>query len=101
MGTTPNPEVKAWTVMLYIEADGALANFAVESLKQLEKSISTQHDERGKPSIGVAAQLAFPLDAANATSAKAGASGDETRRRFVFKKGIQRNLAFHQVPFPP
>ena len=28
----------SWTIMLYIAADGILANFAVESLKQLNKS---------------------------------------------------------------
>jgi len=27
-----------WTIMVYISADGVLANFAVESLKQLKRA---------------------------------------------------------------
>jgi Clostripain family len=95
--------LKTWTIMLFIEADGALANFAVESLKQLAKSFS--QDAKNDGSVAVAAQFAFPVDAAKAISANAKASGDQSKL-FIFKKdsdktpAAPRTLAAHVVTSP-
>lgn len=50
-----------WTIMLYIAADGTLANFAVESLKQLNNSISAPAGPNDEAMVVVAAQ--FSIDA--------------------------------------
>jgi hypothetical protein len=63
--TSGGTNVKAkWTIMVYIAADDGLANFAVESLKQLKNTAS--------PNVVVAAQVGF-----------AGSEGS-TGRRYVF-----------------
>jgi hypothetical protein len=54
------PTKPLWTIMLYIAADGTLANFAVESLKQINDSMS-QADSQ--PSVVVAAQFAVDAPA--------------------------------------
>jgi Clostripain family len=47
-----------WTIMLYIAADGDLANFAVESLKQVNHSASIPSDQGDQAKVVVAAQFA-------------------------------------------
>jgi hypothetical protein len=47
-----------WTIMLYIAADGNLANFAVESLKQLNRSAGTPAGS-GEGKVVVAVQFAI------------------------------------------
>ena len=51
------PTKTSWTIMLYIAADGLLANFAVESLKQLSRSASTAPGKDDQASVVVAAQF--------------------------------------------
>jgi hypothetical protein len=56
------PSVKtSWTILLDIAADGSLANFAVESLKQLRNSASQKPDDADAATVKVAAQ--FSVDA--------------------------------------
>ena len=69
--TTPAQNTD-WTIMLYIAADGTLANFAVESLKQLNSSASAAQPN-GKASVVVAAQ--FSVDA----------PGGQTVPRYIFR----------------
>jgi len=52
-----------WTIMLYIAADGNLANFAVESLKQLNHSITSHSGNSRENSVVVAAQFAIDAPA--------------------------------------
>ena len=52
-----------WTIMLYIAADGTLANFAVESLKQISNSISKATHPTDQASVVVAAQFAVDAPA--------------------------------------
>lgn len=91
----------SWTIMLYIAADDTLANFAVESLKQLNKSMSTPSNDKDEASVIVAAQFGFPFNAAKATIANAETSGNQRKRRYIFKKGKARSLAAHEVHSPP
>lgn len=51
----------SWTIMLYIAADGNLANFAVESLKQINNSIVLRGDSTAR--VVVAAQFAVDAPA--------------------------------------
>src|SRR5262249_35575550 len=54
-----NPTDKIrWTIMLYIAADGNIANFGVESLKQLNHSIATCVGPDDEAEVVVAAQFA-------------------------------------------
>jgi hypothetical protein len=53
----------SWTIMLYIAADGALANSAVESLKQINDSIAQPADPTDQASVVVAAQFAVDAPA--------------------------------------
>src|SRR4051812_43352616 len=58
------PPPADWTIMLYIEADGALANFAVESLKQLHESASAPSAQKdNEANVVVAAHFSFSGDA--------------------------------------
>jgi Clostripain family len=61
--TLPSEEPKHvhWTVMLYIAADAILANFAIESLKQLHRSIIAGPQPSDKATVTVVVQ--FALDA--------------------------------------
>jgi hypothetical protein len=89
-----------WAIMLYIAADDTLANFAVESLKQLTKSFSMHSGAKGA-SVVVAAQFALPLDAAQPVSADAEASDDTSKLRYIFKDGSGGNLTaslVHSLP---
>jgi hypothetical protein len=52
-----------WTIMLYIAADGTLANFAVESLKQINNSMSKTTHPTDQASVVVAAQFAVDAPA--------------------------------------
>jgi hypothetical protein len=52
-----HPET-SWTIMLYIAADGTLANFAVESLKQLNRSAAKPLCQADQAKVRVAAQFA-------------------------------------------
>jgi hypothetical protein len=64
------PDQKAnWTIMVYISADNILANFAVESLKQLKRSAGD--------GVVVAAQL--------------DASGNHHARRYLFDGASEKN----------
>jgi hypothetical protein len=55
-----NPAKKRWTIMLYISADDVLANFAVESLRQLNQSVSAAAEPGDTAELSVAAQFAYP-----------------------------------------
>jgi hypothetical protein len=52
---------KRWTILLDIAADGGLANFGIESLKQLKNSASTPGSATDSAEVMVAAQ--FSVDA--------------------------------------
>ena len=70
----------SWTIMLYIAADGLLANFAVDSLKQLSRSASTAPGHDDQASVVVAAQ--FSIDA----------PGGQSIRRYIFNESSGGNL---------
>lgn len=94
MGTTSNSVASAtktsWTIMLYIAADDALANFAVESLKQLNQSASAPADPRDEATVVVAAHFAYPDDASPLpTNAKA--PRRRTIREYIFKACSESN----------
>jgi len=79
--TQPDPATKtSWTIMLYIAADGLLANFAVESLKQLSRSASSAPGKDDQASVVVAAQ--FSIDA----------PGGQSIRRYIFNESTGGNL---------
>src|SRR6185369_15927247 len=61
--------ISTWTIMVYISADGVLANFAVESLKQLKASFLS--DDVGNDIVVVA---------------QVDANGPIGARRYVFEK---------------
>jgi hypothetical protein len=69
--------------MLYITADGTLTNFAVESLKQLNTSVSTPVT-RGETGVKVAAHFSFPGGATNPGGAGAGAPANQTTHEYIF-----------------
>jgi hypothetical protein len=79
------PKKKSWTIMLYIAADGTLANFAVESLKQLKNSASKHGDPMDQASVIVAAQ--FAVDA----------PGGQQIPRYIFQPGSSGNLGANLV----
>jgi hypothetical protein len=56
-----SPPKKRWTILIDIGADGLLANFAVESLKQLKNSANKAGDVTDPATVTVAAQ--FSVDA--------------------------------------
>lgn len=70
-----------WTIMVYISADNVLANFAIESLKQLKRAAGggESQDPNGPPTprIVVAAQL--------------DASGNHPVRRYAFDGSGDKN----------
>lgn len=55
----PGPTKADWTIMLYIAADGNLANFAVESLKQLNNSTGNTNGPNATGKVVVAVQFAI------------------------------------------
>ena len=55
--STASGPLADWTIMLYIAADGNLANFAVESLKQLH------HTAGGSPGSKIVVAAQFAIDA--------------------------------------
>ena len=59
MSVVGKSAVADWTIMVYIAADDKLANFAVESLKQLRKAVESlkQRRKSGGSNVLVAAQL--------------------------------------------
>ena len=73
-----------WTIMVYIAADGALANFAVESLKQLNESARMAGADQ--PKLVVGAQLAFPTGTTRLSSRSAKATGTKNKSHFLFKR---------------
>jgi hypothetical protein len=95
MDKTPTPEgsttealpvIKtSWTIMLYIAADDTLANFAVESLKQLNKSASARTGATDAASVVVAAHFAFPADPSISGSAKGKGPSNNTVHQYIFK----------------
>lgn len=60
VSTTPSSK-RRWTILLDIAADGLLANFAIESLKQLKGSTSLAGEPLDEAEVTVAAQ--FSVDA--------------------------------------
>ena len=101
MGTTPSypgssekanpPEKTSWTIILNIVADDVLTNFAMESLKQLNESVSVPAGDGDPAEISVAAQLAFPYPTRQATAN--GTTPREEIRRYIFKPGKISPLA--------
>jgi len=83
-GATTEPSVD-WTIMLYIAADDVLANFAVQSLKQLNESASAPDGQQDKANVVVAAQFALPAGATGPRPAKTPAVGSGDF--YIFKKG--------------
>jgi hypothetical protein len=64
MATNQNPEQQKkenalWTIILYIAADGILANFAVESLKQVNRSVAIPYGGKDEGRVIVTAQFAI------------------------------------------
>src|ERR1700722_12373430 len=59
--SAPSSSKKRWTILLDIAADGTLANFGIESLKQLKNSASTGGGAADPAQVMVAAQ--FSVDA--------------------------------------
>ncbi len=70
-----------WTIMLYIAADGTLANFAIESLKQLNNSIGAPGLPGDEATVVVAAQ--FGIDA----------PGGQQIPRYIFNECSAGSLA--------
>ena len=54
-------KIESWTIMVYIAADALLANFGVESLKQLNEAASSAPSEGDIAKVTIAAQ--FSIDA--------------------------------------
>ena len=71
-GSTDNC-VQDWTIMLYIAADGTIANFGIESLKQVNRSIAIPPGPQDQ-TVVVAAQ--FAIDA----------PGGQPVARYIFNK---------------
>lgn len=69
-----------WTVMVYIAADAVLANFGVESLKQLNFGASSPESDEDEASVVVAAQ--FSIDA----------PGGQSIPRYIFNRNSGGNL---------
>jgi len=96
MGTTPNLQATdyqppqapttSWTIMLYIAADSTLANFAVESLKQLNRAAILPPGKDDQADVTVAAQ--FSIDA----------PGGQEIQRYIFKKGGKESLRDNKEP---
>ena len=82
-GRTTQPKVD-WTIMLYIAADDVLANFAVESLRQLCESARASAPSQAN--VVVAAQFAFSTDTAKPGSANGEKSGEDIEGLYIFKK---------------
>ena len=59
--STVCPPKKRWTILLDIAADGVLANFGIETLKQLKNSASIKRNCKEETEVTVAAQ--FSVDA--------------------------------------
>lgn len=59
--SAPTSSKKRWTILLDIAADGLLANFGIESLKQLKNSATTMGADSDPAEVMVAAQ--FSIDA--------------------------------------
>jgi len=70
----------SWTIMVYLAADSGLANFAVESLKQLSRSASEPVGDNDKADVVVVAQ--FSIDA----------PGGQEIKRYVFDGSIKKGL---------
>jgi hypothetical protein len=90
MPDTPGEQIR-WTIMLYIAADGNIANFAVESLKQLNASISIPGGVDDPAKVVVAAQ--FAIDA----------PGGQQIPRYIFNEcsgGSLRNSFAGYLPAP-
>ncbi len=78
-----------WTIMLYIVADGALANFAVESLKQLTEFASIAFWWMTSANVVVGAQFAFPTrcSAARIRGSEKASGRTEQTPHILFKRG--------------
>jgi hypothetical protein len=74
-----------WTIMVYIVADGTLANFAVESLKQLIEFASKAGDDLLKVVVG--AQFAFHTGVTAPAFPSKKASGGATNPHLLLKRG--------------
>ena len=70
--TQSGPTTKtSWTIMLYIAADGILANFAVESLRQLSRSASTARGKDDQASVVVESHTGSRLNQARRLQGRA------------------------------
>jgi Clostripain family len=88
-----------WTIMLYIAADDTLANFAVESLKQLSKSASASA-ESGAPKVVVAVHFVYPTDTSKPLLKDATTRGNMTVHEYIFKAGEEHRDGTHVHPLP-
>jgi hypothetical protein len=79
-GAIADSRKTSWVIMLYIAADAILANFGVESLKELNESASSATDPNDAASVIVAAQ--FSIDA----------PGGQHIPRYVFDRCSGGNL---------
>jgi hypothetical protein len=87
-----NPAKKIrWTILLNIVADDVLTNFAVESLKQLNQSVSAPAGAGDTAEISVVAQFAFPN--ARGFVSTSGTTPREEIRRYIFKPDTISPLA--------
>lgn len=87
--------------MLYIAADDALANFAVESLKQLNKSARAPAGTKDEATVVVAAQFALPDYGAKPKPTNLNnPGGAQNRRRYVFEKDSRAKLVDNEVKPP-
>jgi len=86
--TTPkSPKTPTtWTIMVYIAADDVLASFAVDSLKQLNRSVSAQAPAKDESSLTVAANFALPMGTTKSGSPNAKASKEDNPRLYFFKE---------------
>jgi hypothetical protein len=73
--SSPPSTKKRWTILLDIAADGVLANFGIESLKQLKDSAGTAVGKTDPTEVKVAAQ--FSVDA----------PAGQTIPRYIFEPG--------------
>lgn len=99
--TGPNQPGITWVLMLYIAADSTIANFAVESLKEINNSINAcvcdpdePEKDQPKPKANVVVAVQFAIDA----------PGGQTVPRYIFdkdSKGSIRNSSAPPLVAPP
>jgi hypothetical protein len=94
MPTEPNVD---WTIMLYIAADDVLANFAVESLRQLYESATASTPSGAN--VVVAAQFAYSTAVPEPTSENAEETpGKNLEGLYIFKQDPDKMGEATSVP---